>query len=155
MSSYVSNSLTANEKIIKKASIHWFIYASGAAWLLLGVFLLIVAPENAPLPSFLGVIFSLFGVFKLIQAFLYHISTELAVTSKRVVAKFGFIRRNTIELNHRNVESFSVDQSIFGRLFNFGTVHINGTGGVKTPLPAIANPLEFRQIAFEEIEKNK
>jgi hypothetical protein len=88
----------------------------------------------------------------LVKALIYHVSIELAVTSRRVISKFGFIRRSTIELNHKNVESFKVDQSIPVRLLDFGTVRINGTGGVSTPIPRIADPLEFRKVALTTIE---
>ena len=51
-----------------------------------------------------------------------------------------------------SVESFKVDQSILGRILNYGTIHINGIGGVSTPIPSIARPLEFRRAALETIE---
>jgi uncharacterized membrane protein YdbT with pleckstrin-like domain len=70
-----------------------------------------------------------------------------------IIAKVGLIRRSTIELNHQKVESMGIDQSIMGRIFNFGTLTINGTGGVRTPIPSISSPLEFRKKAMETIEQ--
>ena len=64
----------------------------------------------------------------------------------------GFIRRNTIELNHSKVESINVHQGIFGRIFDFGTLVINGTGGGKTPIPSIDSPLDFRKNAMQAID---
>lgn len=144
MASYVDNNLTKNEEVIRKAKVHWFHFVGGALALLIGIILVIETP--------IGWILIAGSVYGLVKSYLFHISTELAITSKRVVAKFGFISRNTIELNHNNVESFKVDQSIFGRIFNFGTVYVNGTGGVSTPIPNIANPLEFRKVALDLIE---
>ena len=43
----------------------------------------------------------------------------------------------------------NVDQGILGRIFNFGTIIVNGTGGSKTPIPNIDSPLEFRRKAME------
>ncbi|MCU7798721.1 MAG: PH domain-containing protein [gamma proteobacterium symbiont of Lucinoma myriamae] len=146
MSSYVDNNLMPNETTIKKGSIHWFTYVPGALLFLIGLISILGSG------GVFGLLFLAFGILFLTKSFLYHISTELAVTSKRVVAKFGFIRRNTIELNHKNVESFKVEQTIFGRLFNFGTVFINGTGGVSTPIPHIVAPLDFRKEALVAIE---
>ena len=72
-----------------------------------------------------------------------------------MIAKFGFIRRSTIELLHGKVESFHVDQGILGRVLNFGTVVVNGTGGAKTPIPRIAAPLDFRRQALGVIEESQ
>ena len=91
-------------------------------------------------------------IFSLIQAFITKVSTELAITTKRVIAKVGFIRRSTIELNHSKVESITVDQSILGRILDFGTLVINGTGGGKTPIPTVDSPLEFRRNAMQAID---
>lgn len=91
----------------------------------------------------------LVGLVLLVRAWLIRVSTELAITTKRVIAKTGFIRRNTVELNHAKVESFNVNQGIAGRIFGFGTVSINGTGGVRTPIRTIKDPLQFRRKAME------
>jgi hypothetical protein len=56
---------------------------------------------------------------------------------------------------HSKVESFHVDQGIIGRIFNFGTVVINGTGGAKTPIPKISAPLIFRRQALMAIESGQ
>jgi uncharacterized membrane protein YdbT with pleckstrin-like domain len=73
----------------------------------------------------------------------------LAVTNKRVIAKTGFISRKTIEMNLTKVESMQVDQGIFGRLLNFGSLKINGTGASNAPITGISAPLEFRRSFME------
>ena len=45
-----------------------------------------------------------------------------------------------------------VNQSIFGRLLNYGTVTVSGTGGIKTPIPFINNPTQFRMVVNEFLE---
>ena len=76
-------------------------------------------------------------------------STELAVTTKRVIVKHGFIRRSTIEINLSKVESIQVTQSLLGRMFDFGTLVIAGTGASHAPLEGIAEPLAFRKAFVE------
>ena len=76
-------------------------------------------------------------------------STELAVTTKRVIVKHGFIRRNTIEININKVESIQVNQSFMGRMLNFGTLVIAGTGASHAPIDGIAEPLVFRRAFVE------
>ena len=80
-------------------------------------------------------------------------TTELAFTNKRVIAKFGFISRKTIEIGLTKVESLQVDQGILGRIFNFGTLVISGAGNPQAPIPGISNPMTFRR-SFMEFQDN-
>ncbi|MBI5720333.1 MAG: PH domain-containing protein [Burkholderiales bacterium] len=76
-------------------------------------------------------------------------STELAVTSKRLIVKHGFIRRSTIEININKVESIQVDQEMLGRMLNFGTLVISGTGTSHAPITGITDPMGFRKAFIE------
>ncbi len=76
-------------------------------------------------------------------------STELAVTTKRLIVKHGFIRRSTIEININKVESIQVNQSLLGRMLDFGTLVIAGTGASHAPIDGIAEPLAFRRAFVE------
>ena len=64
---------------------------------------------------------------------------------QRVIVKVGLVQRQTLELLLRQVEAISVDQSIMGRIFNYGSVTLSGTGGVRGVFHNIAAPLEFRR----------
>ncbi|RDU95165.1 PH domain-containing protein [Trinickia dinghuensis] len=99
----------------------------------------------------IGILTSWFvvGLVILLAVFIRYKSTELAITNKRVIAKFGFIRRKTIELNLKKVESMRVDQGIIGRIFNFGSVVVAGAGNPQAPIPGISAPMEFRKRFFE------
>ena len=155
---YVTNSLMTGERIVHLGKVHWFVFVPGVVMFLfyIGLALLLSAAEPGRQPSavflFAPVVF-VFAIVSLIRALIYKISTELAVTSKRVIAKVGFISRNTVELNHSKVESFRVDQSILGRIVGFGTVVIRGTGGGKTLIRNISDPLEFRRQAVNIVDE--
>jgi len=157
--SYVDGNLMAGEKVIYRAEIHWYIFIPGTIWLLIGIAFVYASKHGNPGdPNPLGVvgaIFAIIGIILLIKAFITKISTELAVTSKRVIAKAGLISRTTVELNHGKVESMNVDQSIMGRVLGFGTIVVNGTGGGKTPIPNIKAPMNFRRNAMETIDANQ
>ena len=66
------------------------------------------------------------------------------MTTSRIILKRGFIRRHTIEMNMDKVESVDVDQSLVGRLFNYGNIIVRGTGSGFEPLKMIDHPLRFR-----------
>lgn len=80
-------------------------------------------------------------------------STELALTNQRIIAKTGLIRRNTVELRLEKVESLGIHQGIIGRIFNYGSVVVRGTGGTNTPIPNIKDPMKFRSIVNNHIEE--
>ena len=82
--------------------------------------------------------------------------SEFAVTDKRVLIKTGIVSRHTLETILTKIENIGVEQSIWGRLFNFGTLYVTGTGSTRETFPGIHAPLEFRKaieaaaVAFEE-----
>lgn len=95
------------------------------------------------------------GLILLVVAYLRYISTELALTNKRIIAKVGFITRNTIEINLSKVESIRISQGLFGRLMNFGGIIVSGSGASHAPILGINNPLEFRKHVLEKTEVEK
>lgn len=137
MSSYVDNVLIKDEAVIYLAklslwSFFWYFF-----------FGLLLLP--------------LFGAGFLlwIAAWIIYISTELAITNKRIISKKGLIQRQTVEMFLEKVESIQVDQGVLGRIFNFGSITIAGTGGDKSPINNISDPLEFRKAFMGAVDANK
>lgn len=90
---------------------------------------------------------------RLSTAFLTWHFSEFGVTDKRVLIKTGIVGRHTLETLLTKVENIGVEQSVWGRLFGFGTIYVTGTGSTKETFPGIDAPLEFRKqtaVAFEE-----
>jgi uncharacterized membrane protein YdbT with pleckstrin-like domain len=131
MTSYIEGTLIQDERVLYTGHISLWLHA----WLIiLGVVLL---------PAFgIGLIF-------LLIAWIKYKTTELAITNKRVIAKFGFISRKTVEINIPKIESIQVEQSVTGRLFNYGTLLIAGTGSSQAPILGISKPMEFRKAFME------
>lgn len=75
-------------------------------------------------------------------------TTEFALTNKRVVAKFGAIRRHTVELSLAKVESVQIEQSMVGRIFDYGSLVVAGAGIAAATIPGISHPVEFRRMIF-------
>jgi len=67
------------------------------------------------------------------------------VTDKRIIAKTGLVSRNTVEMFLDKVESLNVDPSVGGRVLDYGTVTVRGTGETVEPIRAISNPLLLRK----------
>ena len=73
--------------------------------------------------------FAVLFVMSFVHAWFMRWITEIAVTDRRIIYKRGFINRHTEEMNMDKVASVDVDQSILGRMLDYGTVHVLGTGG--------------------------
>ena len=126
MASYVDSNLMAQEKVLYRArTSKW----SLMPMILLGILLLVVVV----------------GLFILIWAWIKYKTTEFAVTDRRVIAKTGLVSRRTVEMFLDKVESLNVEQTVTGRLFNYGTVTIRGTGATQEPFGEISAPLELRK----------
>lgn len=88
----------------------------------------------------------------LLYAYLKIRSTEMGVTSKRVVYKSGVVMRNTAEIRLSKVESVSVRQGFLGRIFGYGDVVIAGTGGNGAVMKGVADPLVFRAAVDDAVD---
>ena len=93
---------------------------------------------------FLTIVSAIAAIGAFIPAWFRRLTTEIAVTDRRIILKRGFIRRSTIEMNMQKVESIDVDQTLAGRLFNYGNVTIRGTGSSFATLRLINSPLKLR-----------
>lgn len=144
---YARSTLAPNETPYFKTSLHWIIFVRFA---LLGcaVFLFAAIPfaiaVQAVTGSELGWFVLPLPAFILIPPTLAFASSELVITDRRVLIKTGIIRRQTLEMFISKVESIAVDQGFLGRVMDYGTVTIRGTGGFAEPFEAIAQPILFR-----------
>ena len=86
------------------------------------------------------------ALYKMMTAWFHRWTTETDVTNLRVVHKTGFIKRRTFEMSLDKVESVDVNQSILGRILNYGDVTILGVGEGRETISTIASPLEFRNF---------
>jgi uncharacterized membrane protein YdbT with pleckstrin-like domain len=93
------------------------------------------------------------GLGLLIWVFVIYRTTEIAITNKRIIAKSGFVSRSTTEINLPKIESLQVDQSVTGRLFNYGSIIIAGAGTPNMRIHGIADPLRFRRYFMEATDK--
>ena len=144
--SYLDHVLQPGEKILYRTTVSWTLFVPGIALLILAIIIYGVASSSLPSlwANVLFVIIGLPALFLLVRAWFTRWTTEIAVTNSRIILKRGFIRRHTIEMHMDKVESVDVDQSLLGRLFNYGNITVRGTGSGFEPLTMIDHPLRFR-----------
>ncbi|MGB8277427.1 MAG: PH domain-containing protein [Methylovirgula sp.] len=148
--SYVKHILQPGEKVLVTGRLHWIIYAHALLWFLCAAAAAAVAVHLRSTnyqwmaAVALTALFFVFGLIALIRARWHSFTTEIAVTTTRVIYKTGFINRHTAEMNIDKIESVVVDQSIFGRLLGYGTIDIRGTGASIEQLKRVAHAIELR-----------
>jgi uncharacterized membrane protein YdbT with pleckstrin-like domain len=142
--SYVESTLVPGERIMYRAHLHWTTFLGGVLLfaLLATVGILFVVREES---QFAGIIIFVLGVLPLAAAYIRYRTSEFAVTDKRVLIKTGLVRRHTLETLLNKVENISVEQGLLGRVLNYGTIQVTGTGSTKETFSNISAPLEFRK----------
>lgn len=145
--SYLDKILQPNETISAIGKKHWIIYAPGFALIVLAIIVVggvTIAQQLILTGQVLAAIIGLLGLVALAREWFEQWTTEIVVTNLRVVYKTGFISRNTTEMNMEKIESVAVDQPLLGRLLDYGTIDVRGTGVGFEKLTRIAKPLALR-----------
>lgn len=143
--SYLDDHLLPGERIVYRARLHWIIFGAAIAVVTLGMVLAILLQLIQRDYWYLGAAIAGFGLLLGIGPAIRYVTSEFAVTDRRVLSKVGFIERESDETLLSKVEAIGVDQGITGRLLDFGTVTITGTGGTQEAFSTISQPLEFRR----------
>src|ERR1039458_2807101 len=145
--SYVKSVLQPNEQIVMMGRLHWIVYNRAIWYLIVGIILLLLEHkywDEAPVIILTAGVFGALALMSAIHAWFIRWITEIAITDKRVIYKRGFINRHTVETNMDKVATVDVDQSVLGRLLNYGTVTVKGTGLTFEPLRRVESPIELR-----------
>ncbi|MEH2489846.1 PH domain-containing protein [Bradyrhizobium sp. AZCC 2230] len=150
MARYIDEILQPGERVLYSTNAHWIFYFPAIlAWI---VALALFVASRQMIDIYSVMILCLFGsglvalaaLFWTLKGWFHRFTTETDVTNLRVVHKTGFIKRRTFEMALDKVESVDVDQTILGRILNYGDVTIRGVGeGIET-IKTIASPLAFR-----------
>ncbi len=149
MGRYIDDILQPGEKVLYSTNAHWVFYLP-AIGLWIAALILLTLSRTTTTPGLILLCLSAAAVVVLaalywtVKAWFHRWTTETDVTNLRVVHKTGFIKRRTFEMPLDKVESVDVNQSILGRILNYGDVTILGVGEGKETISTIASPLAFR-----------
>lgn len=130
--SYIDSHLIGNETLLFRGKVTLWALLS---WVVLGVVF--------------GAISGGIGLLLIPLGYLIIRSNEAGITDKRVIAKTGLIKRDTIEIGIKKVSSLQIKQGILGRILGYGSLIICDVGASRAPIKYIKNPMEFRRKFFE------
>lgn len=133
--SYIDSNLIGNEEVLYRGKVTLLALIP---WIVWGLIL-------APVTAFFGLILIPLG-------YLILRSNEAGITNKRLIAKAGLIRRETVEIPIKKVSSLQIKQGIVGRICGYGSLVISDTGSAHAPIRFIKDPMRFRQRFFEAQE---
>ncbi len=147
--SFIEKNLAVNERILYKAKLHWWIYLKGILLFILGLVISFILKSDTGYT--IGGLMSLISIIIVLKAYARSSSSEFAVTNRRVMLKTGAVKRKLTELQLNRAEGLRVDQSVMGRIFDYGDIIIT-SGGVTETFSPIAQPYEFKKQINNAIE---
>jgi uncharacterized membrane protein YdbT with pleckstrin-like domain len=153
--SYIAKHLLPGEEVVRVARITGAVYLPSLLLLVLSAVLFVEVGRAGLMTGAAAAIpwaFLVFAVIAAVPALVRRRAAEFAVTTKRVVAKTGLFRRRSSELLIRQVEGITVEQGFVGRIFNFGTIIVEGTGVDRTPYRGIGSPMLFRMAVQQQAD---
>jgi len=149
MGRYIDEILQPGEKVLYSTNAHWIFYLPAiGAWIV--AIILFTLSRMTTVDGLIvlclaaSAIAAIIALFWTVRAWFHRWTTETDVTNMRVVHKTGFIKRRTFEMALDKVESVDVNQSILGRILNYGDVTIQGVGEGRETIKTIGAPLDFR-----------
>ncbi len=154
--SYVDKNLMDGEQVMHRTRRHWIVYIRPLLVMFMGLALFAIVriwgePDAASAAQYALWIGLGIAALMAIPVGISRRTSEFAVTNKRVIVKVGWIQRRSLETLLTKIEAIEVIQGIWGRMLDYGTIIIIGTGGTKEHFELIASPLVFRRKVQEQI----
>jgi uncharacterized membrane protein YdbT with pleckstrin-like domain len=143
------DNLLNDETVIYEGKLHWSIFLMPVILCFFavgGIVGLLVIKH--PIPA--GLLF-LVAVAIILPTILRYSTNGLVLTNKRVISSQGVTSRRSIDISLQKIEGVSVDQSLMGQIFNYGTIVIRGTGGGLEKFPLLGAPAEFTKELHQQI----
>jgi hypothetical protein len=90
------------------------------------------------------------GLWVLFWRMMKRLTTEIVLTDQRLIYKRGFFKINVNEVDIEQLASDSVEQSLMGRILNYGAVHLTCVQAEDIYLPDIKAPYDFRNKVLHQ-----
>ena len=153
----LDDQLLAGERIVYRTRPHWILFGGpllvALTGLVVGATLQLTVHDYQYRYAGWYAGAALLGVALLIALppAIRYLSSDFAVTDKRVLARMGILNRQSLETLLSKIEGIGVEQDLWGRVLGFGTITITGTGGTRESIAGIPRPLEFRRHVQSQI----
>jgi len=168
--SYIEKNLLPDEKVLFRTTKHPIIFLTPGILLILALLLCTGNQITSTIHNVINQIFLLSPYVAYIQRipllimaivifssgfkqWLIYVTSEYAVTTKRVIMKEGFFDRYVCDTRLVTISHVTVDQNLLAQALNYGTITINGFGGASDSFTQIASPNEFQKAVHANLDK--
>jgi len=149
---FIERHLMPGEILVYRARLHWArLLPHFVLMLLFAAALVVVSVKVGGFWSYLPLAALVYSCLRALGAYIVFTTADFAVTTHRVIVKRGLFTLRSTEILIPRIESIQVEQSIWGRVLNYGTVVIIGTGGTHEAFEMIAGPYELRNQVQAEL----
>ena len=166
--SYARNLLSRGEEVVYESRQHWFaVVARSIIWILvaivaLAIVIFLVTGERPFGGETVDGVVTTVGVVALIGTLAYigfviwdWRNQEWLITTRRVIRAEGVLNKSVTDTSLEKINDARLDQSVFGRIFGFGTLDIltaaEEVGGNSiSDFPMIAGPVAFKKAMFDQ-----
>jgi uncharacterized membrane protein YdbT with pleckstrin-like domain len=147
---YVAKNLLDDEDLVHVTRLHAIVLLA-PAMVVSALAGMLSIMGDIPVVWYILAFLILLAALRLADRLTLYLSSEFAVTSKRVLGKTGLIRLKTTDIVLAKVEAIRIHQSVLGRICNFGDVLVTGTGGTEEVLSYIPEPQLFSKVIQEQL----
>lgn len=128
------------------------IVAVGLAMVIAGLLLVGTAIVGFGLMGVGGIVLMV-GLGRLVRTMVMRSTTDMVVTSRRVLSRVGVLTKESEEMFLGKIESVEVQQSLWARMLNYGSVEINGSGEGELVFINVQSPHDFRKACLAAVEQ--
>tara|TARA_B100001093_G_scaffold497229_1_gene543918 strand:- start:380 stop:976 length:597 start_codon:yes stop_codon:yes gene_type:complete len=142
--SEIQKILVDGEHVILRAKFHGAIYWKSVAVLIFSVLIGLFVHQ-------FGILFMIVGAIMLCIAILTQHYLLLVITNKRVLARYGLLQMDVIDIRLSKIESIDLERMMPGHVFGYANVVVMGTGQRLIRIPFVKNANDFRKFYNEMV----
>jgi uncharacterized membrane protein YdbT with pleckstrin-like domain len=161
--SYADGLLSTGERILHRTKQHPLIFIWGARWTILAVVVAVglfwlggnldpsgISGSLRQILGWITAILFLGGIVVFIWTVLRYFNQEYVLTNRRVIQVEGVLNRNAIDSSLEKINDAVLNQSVFGRMFDFGdlTVLTASESGIER-MKMLRGPITFKKAMLD------
>lgn len=80
-------------------------------------------------------------------------ATQYVLTSRRIVARYGMLRRRDMQISLASVQHVDVSQSLWQRILRSGNISLDTGHGAEAVIPDVPEAVRFRNFVLDAIDE--
>lgn len=154
MSGYVERNLNPGESIEYRGRASWAaVLHRGITILIISFVLAALASHSSALSGLAGLGF-IIAIVSLVEGFMFRKTSEYALTDRRVIGKYGWIRHQSVDVLMTHISAVSLSMTTLGRIFGYGTIWVN-RAGTRSGLLRLGRPRAILSAVHHRLEDSR